>query len=193
MSKQDKKETSVKDNADQSLQNNSQYISKSIEETTRSLNQVFDDSKKSIERNITEAKSQIPRYTQSINEVQEQAVQATRDIAENYLEYQKQAIDSFQSIFTPYIENANNQMLNNQTLFRRLPEIYSKIANNYAENSVAVSRIMNNIAFSNVELFKNVINNTKEQSRQFAEIGKRNVKVYETIEKDSTNTLQNQL
>ena len=84
-------------------------------------------------------------------------------------------------------------MLNNQTLFRRLPEIYSKIANNYAENSVAVSRIMNNIAFSNVELFKNVINNTKEQSRQFAEIGKRNVKVYETIEKDSTNTLQNQL
>ena len=83
---------------------------------------------KRAERNITEAKSQIPRYTQSINEVQEQAVQATRDIAESYLEYQKQAIDSFQSIFTPYIENANNQMLNNQTLFRRLPEIYSKIA-----------------------------------------------------------------
>jgi hypothetical protein len=189
MSKQDKKETTVRDNVDQTLQNNSQFISRSIEETTQSLNQVFDESKKSIERNITEAKSQIPRYTQSINEVQEQAVQATRDIAESYLEYQKQAIDSFQSIFTPYIENANNQMLNNQTLFRRLPEIYSKIANNYAENSVAVSRIMNNIAFSNVELVKNVINNTKEQSRQFAEIGKRNVRVYETIEKDSTNTL----
>lgn len=187
MSKQDKKETTVKENLDQTIQNNNQVFNRAIEETTQTLNQVFDESKKSIERNITEAKSQIPRYTQSINEVQEQAVQATRDIAENYLEYQKQAIDSFQSIFTPYIENANNQLVNNQALFRRLPEIYSKIANNYAENSVAVSRIINNIAFSNVELVKNVINNTKEQSKQFAEIGKRNVKVYETIERDNRN------
>ncbi|VFJ13150.1 hypothetical protein [Candidatus Nitrosocosmicus franklandus] len=189
MSKQDKKETTIKDNVNQNLRNNNQFISRSIEETTHALNQVFDESKKSIEKNITEARNQIPRYTQSINEVQEQVVQATRDIAESYLDYQKQAIDSFQSIFTPYIESANNQMLNNQNLFNRLPEIYSKIANNYAENSVAVSRIMNNIAFSNVELVKNVINNTKEQTRQFAEIGKRNVRVYETIEKESTNTL----
>src|SRR5690606_4351122 len=83
-------------------------------------------------------------------------------IAENYLEYQKQAIDSFQSAFRPYVENANNQLWNNQDLYRKLPEIYSKFANNYAENSVAVSRIINNIAFSNVELFKNVISNTKE-------------------------------
>jgi vacuolar-type H+-ATPase subunit H len=188
MSKQDKKETTAKENVDQTIQNNAQVFNRAIEETTQTLNQVFDESKKSIERNITEAKSQIPRYTQSINEVQEQAIQATRDIADNYLEYQKQAIDSFQSIFTPYVENANNQLVNNQALFRRIPEIYSKIANNYAENSVAVSRIINNIAFSNVELVKNVISNTKEQSKQFAEIGKRNVKVYEAIERDNLNT-----
>jgi hypothetical protein len=188
MSKQDKKETTAKENVDQTIQNNAQVFNRAIEETTQTLNQVFDESKKSIERNITEAKSQIPRYTQSINEVQEQAIQATRDIADNYLEYQKQAIDSFQSIFAPYVENANNQLVNNQALFRRIPEIYSKIANNYAENSVAVSRIINNIAFSNVELVKNVISNTKEQSKQFAEIGKRNVKVYEAIERDNLNT-----
>jgi hypothetical protein len=188
MSKQDKKETTAKENVDQTIQNNAQAFNRAIEETTQTLNQVFDESKKSIERNITEAKSQIPRYTQSINEVQEQAIQATRDIADNYLEYHKQAIDSFQSIFAPYVENANNQLVNNQALFRRIPEIYSKIANNYAENSVAVSRIINNIAFSNVELVKNVISNTKEQSKQFAEIGKRNVKVYEAIERDNLNT-----
>ena len=58
-----------------------------------------------------EAKSQIPLYTKSITEVQEQAVQATRDIAENYLDYQKQTIDSFQTIVTPYFENANNSWI----------------------------------------------------------------------------------
>ena len=188
MSKQDKKENIVKDNFDQVVQNNNQLFNKAIEETTQSLNQVFSESKKNIERNISEARDQIPRYTQTINEVQEQAVQATKDIAENYLEYQKQAIDSFQSLFRPYVENANNQLSNNQDIFRKLPEIYSKLANNYAENSVAVSRIINNIAFSNVEIVKNVINNTKEQSKQITEIGKRSVKIYETIDSENRIT-----
>ena len=197
MSKQDnKKETTTttsgsttKDNLDQSVQNNNQIFNRVVEETTQSLNQVFDESKKSIERNINEAKNQIPIYTKTINEVQEQAVQATRDIAENYLDYQKQAIDSFQSIVTPYIENVNNQLWNNQDIFRRIPEIYSKMANNYAENSVALSRLFNNISFSNVDIVKTVINNTKEQSKQFAEIGKRNARVYESIERENRNTL----
>lgn len=188
MSKLDKKETTiVKDNVDQIIQNNNQLMNNAMEQNTQALNQAFYESKRSIEVNITEAKNQIPRYTQSINELQEQAVQASKDIAENYLEYQKQAIDSFQSVYGPYIENANNQLLSNQKLLTRLPETYSKLANNYAENSIAVSRIMNNAAFSNVEIAKTVINITKEQSRQFAEIGKRNVKVYETIEKDNRN------
>ncbi|WP_458743799.1 hypothetical protein [Candidatus Nitrosocosmicus sp. T] len=195
MSKQDKKETTTstsgsttKDNLDQAVQNNNQIFNRVVEETTQSLNQVFEESKKSIERNINEAKNQIPVYTKTINEVQEQAVQATRDIAENYLDYQKQAIDSFQSIVTPYIENVNNQLWNNQDIFRRIPEIYSKMANNYAENSVALSRLINNIAFSNVDIVKSVINNTKEQSKQFAEIGKRNARVYESVERENRNS-----
>ena len=195
MSKQDKKEittstsgSTTRDNLDQAVQNNNQIFNRVVEETTQSLNQVFEESKKSIERNINEAKNQIPVYTKTINEVQEQAVQATRDIAENYLDYQKQAIDSFQSIVTPYIENVNNQLWNNQDIFRRIPEIYSKMANNYAENSVALSRLFNNIAFSNVDIVKSVINNAKEQSKQFAEIGKRNARVYESVERDNRNS-----
>jgi hypothetical protein len=196
MSKQDRKETSTsstgsttKDNLDQVVQNNNEIFNRAVEETTQSLNQVFDESKKNIERNIDEAKNQIPVYTKTINEVQEQAVQATRDIAQNYLEYQKQIMVSYQSIVTPYFENANNQLWNNQDIFRRYPEVYSKIANNYAENTVAITRIMNNIAFSNVEIVKTVINNTKEQTKQFAEIGKRNARVYESFERDNRNSL----
>jgi hypothetical protein len=197
MSKQqDKKETSTsttgsttRDNIDQSIQINTEIFNRAVEENTRSLNQAFDESRKSIERNIAEARNQIPQYTKSINEVQEQAVQATRDIAENYLDYQKQTVDSFQSIVTPYFENANNQLWNNQDIFRRYPEVYSKMANNCAENTVAITRVMNNIAYSNVEIAKTVINNTKEQSKQFAEIGKRNARVYESIERENRNTL----
>ena len=198
MSKNDKKEindqTSSLDNNNVSkrqniYQSNQRLYNRVIEQNTESLEQAFDESKKSINENIREARNQIPRYTETVNQVQEQTLQATKDIAENYLEYQKQTIDSFQSISTPYIYNVNYQFLNSQDYFRRIPEIYSQLVNNYAENTIAMSRIFNDMAFSNVELFKNVVDNTKKQSKHLAEIGKRNVSVYERIERDSSDTL----
>jgi hypothetical protein len=192
MSKNDKKEindqTSSLDNKN-IYQSNQRLYNRVIEQNTESLEQAFDESKTNIDKSIREARNQIPRYTETVNQVQEQTLQATKDIAENYLEYQKQTIDSFQSISTPYLYNVNNQFLNNQDYFRRIPEIYSQLVNNYAENTIAMSRIFNDMAFSNVELFKNVVDNTKKQSKHLAEIGKRNVSVYERIERDSSDTL----
>jgi hypothetical protein len=198
MSKNDKKEindhTSSLDNNNvrnqqDIYQNNQRLYNSVIEQNTESLKQTFDESKKSIDESIREARNQIPRYTETVNQVQEQTLQATKDIAENYLEYQKQTIDSFQSVSTPYIHNVNNQFLNNQDYFRRMPEMYTKLVNNYAENTIAMSRIFNDMAFSNIEVFKNVVDNTKKQSKHLAEIGKRNVSVYERIERDSNDAL----
>ena len=45
------------------------------------------------------------------------------------------------------------------------------------------------MAFSNIELFKNVGDNIKKQSKHHAEIGKRNVSAYERIERDSNDAL----
>ncbi len=169
-------------------QSNQRLYNRVVEQNTESLEQAFDESKKSIDQSIREARNQIPRYTETVNQAQEQTLQATQDIAESYLEYQKQTIDSFQSISTPYIHNVNNQFLYNQDYFRRMPEIYSKLVNNYAENTIAMSRIFNDMTFSNIELYKNVVNNTKKQSKNLAEIGKRNVSAYERIERDSINS-----
>jgi hypothetical protein len=198
MSKNDKKEindhTSSLDNNNvrnqqDIYQNNQRLYNSIVEQNSESLKQTFDESKKSIDESIREARNQIPRYTETVNQVQEQTLQATKDIAENYLEYQKQTIDSFQSVSTPYIHNVNNQFLNNQDYFRRMPEMYTKLVNNYAENTIAMSRIFNDMAFSNIELFKNVVDNTKKQSKHLAEIGKRNVSTYERIERDNCSTL----
>jgi hypothetical protein len=198
MSKNDKKEindhTSSLDNNNvrnqqDIYQNNQRLYNSIVEQNSESLKQTFDESKKSIDESIREARNQIPRYTETVNQVQEQTLQATKDIAENYLEYQKQTIDSFQSVSTPYIHNVNNQFLNNQDYFRRMPEMYTKLVNNYAENTIAMSRIFNDMAFSNMELFKNVVDNTKKQSKHLAEIGKRNVSTYERIERDSNDAL----
>ena len=198
MSKNDKKEiseqTSSRVNKNIEYQqdiyrNNQRLYNKIVEENTESLEQAFDESKKNIDENIREARNQIPRYTESVNQVQEQTLQATKDIAESYLDYQRQAIDSFQAASTPYLYNVNNQLLNSQDYFRRIPEMYSKLVSNYAENTIAMSRIFNDMAFSNVQVFKHIVDNTKKQSKYLAEIGKRNVSAYERIERDSCDTL----
>ena len=177
------------DNQQDIYQNNQRLYNRIVEQNTESLEQAFDESKKNIDENIREARNQIPRYTETVNQVQEQTLQATKDIAESYLDYQKQAIDSFQSVATPYLYDVNNQILNTQDYFRTMPEIYSKLVNNYAENTIAMSRIFNDMAFSNIEVFKHVVDNTKKQSKYLAEIGKRNVSAYERIERDSNDAL----
>ena len=198
MSKNDKKEINDHtsslvnkniDNQQDIYQNNQRLYNRIIEKNTESLEQAFDESKTNIDKSIREARNQIPRYTETVNQVQEQTLQATKDITESYLEYQKQTIDSFQSISTPYLYNVNSQFLNNQDYFRRIPEIYSKIVNNFAENTISMSRIFNDMAFSNIELFKNVIDNTKKQSKHLAEIGKRNISAYERIERENNDVL----
>jgi hypothetical protein len=198
MSKNDKKEiseqTSSRLNKNIEYQqdiyrNNQRLYNKIVEENTESLEQAFDESKKNIDENIREARNQIPRYTESVNQVQEQTLQATRDIAESYLDYQRQTIDSFQSISTQYMYDVHSQFLNSQDYFRSIPEMYSKLVSNYAENTIAMSRIFNDMAFSNIDVFKNVVDNTKKQSKYLAEIGKRNVATYERIERDSSDTL----
>jgi hypothetical protein len=202
MSKHDKKETTTFSSPSSSTdsqstdnynrgytqQNNSQQssFSRSAEENKQSLNQSLDETKKSIQKNLDEARGQIPRYTQSISDAQEHTIQAAKEIADNYIEYQKQTLNSLQKIFTPYMENVNSQSQNNQDYFsKKLPEIYSKIISNYAENTIAVSRMFNDLVFANVDSFKNISNTAKEHSKHMLEIGKRNARLCGGIDQDN--------
>jgi vacuolar-type H+-ATPase subunit H len=159
-------------------------VSETLNESRQSLDQTLEETKKNIEKNTNEARNQIPRYTQSINDLQQQTIQATKEIADNYLEYQREAIKSIQSIFAPYMENSNNYYNQNnpQEYFgRRFPEVYSKISNNMAENTIAVSRVFNDLLFANIDAFKTIVSSTKEHSKHLSDIGKRTAKVYGDI------------
>ena len=191
MSKQNKKETtfisttSNSNHKDDFNQDNNQQIdhhhlsSRTEDKSKQSLNQVLDETKRNIEKNTDEARLQIPRYTQTVNELQEQVIQTSKDIADHYLEYQREVINSVQSIFAPYVENTNSNLLNNQEYFRKIPEIYSNITSNFAQNTMDVNRMFNELVFANVDAFKTVVNNAKEYSKHLTEIGKRNAKICE--------------
>ncbi len=120
------------------------------------------ESKKTMDRNTNEPGEKISRDSQAITNIQEQTGQATRDITGNYLDLQKQAIDSFQSVFMPYFQNVNNQLWNSQEFFKSISEMYSRLVSNYTESAIAFGRMWNDIAITNAGLFRNAATKARE-------------------------------
>ena len=145
------------------------------EDSAQAVIEATEEPKKSIEKIMTEAKNQsTPQYNnQSIaaaaaaaagsQERTSQTSQTSREITNNYLELQKEAIDSFQSAFIPYFQNIQNQFWNNQGYFKSISEMYSRLANNYIESAMALSRMWSEVMSSNMNL-KNANNSSSASS-----------------------------
>jgi len=69
------------------------------------INKTLDQTRDSIKKSVNEAKKDISTYTEQIINLQERAIDATRDIAENYIDSQKEIINSFnQTVWNPYVK-----------------------------------------------------------------------------------------
>ena len=165
----DKSIYQTSNNSQQSFSNNYD-----LEQTTQSVKKALEDSKRIIEKSREETRNQIPRFAQAITDTHEQAAQAAKEIAENYMEYQKRVFNSFRPVYTPFFENLHNQSWNNQEFFRIIPEMYSRMISIYTENLIAFGRILNDITFSNIGYYRSAVNDIKEHSKHLAEIGKTN-------------------
>jgi len=165
----DKSIYQTSNNSQQSFSNNYD-----LEQNTQSVKKALEDSKRIMEKSREETRNQIPRFAQAITDTHEQAAQAAKEIAENYMEYQKRVFNSFRPVYTPFFENLHNQSWNNQEFFRIIPEMYSRMISIYTENLIAFGRILNDIAFSNIGYYRSAVNDLKEHSKHLAEIGKTN-------------------
>src|SRR4249920_3849137 len=86
-----------------------------LSEQNHAVNKALDETRDNIRKTVDEARREIPRNTQAINDYQEHSLQSAKEIeiAESYLESQKQIIQSFQSTWVPYIENMYEAFRNN--------------------------------------------------------------------------------
>ena len=146
-----------------------------------SVNRSLDQTKDNINRSIDESRKQIPRFNDIVNSYQEQALQSTKEITENYIESQKSIINSFQSACGPYQQNFNNTV-NSWNSPDVVVNAYSRWVSNVADNTVSAMRTTNNIVFSNLDSMKTVLQQAKDNSKQ---IFNQNVNVAKTIEQNS--------
>ncbi|TLX83205.1 MAG: hypothetical protein E6L04_08920 [Thaumarchaeota archaeon] len=110
-------------------------------EVREDINISLDETKSSVRKTTEEAKKQVPQFTKAINEYQEESIEATRDIAENFLDSQKQVINSYQSLWAPYMENVQNTYWSYWASPDRMTENYTRAVSNITDSTIEFSRL----------------------------------------------------
>ena len=154
--------------------NNNQDFNESV---NRALNQTKDN----INRSIEESRNQIPHYNNIVNSYQEQTLQAVKEITENYIEYQKAIINSFQSAWRSYQQSLNNKV-NTCISPEAAANAYSRIVGTIADNSITALRTTNNLVFSSLDAYKTTMQHAKENTKQIFDI---NTKTAKTLEQNT--------
>ena len=155
-------------------------------EQQQSINKALDETKNNIRRATDEARKDIPHYTQAVNEYQEETIQAARQMADNYLESQREIINSMQSALLPQIEAANRAVTSNWTTPRHVTEQYARLVSAFADNTIAVTKLVNNTMFANLEAFKRSVQTARDNVKEFSRIGVNNAKTFEQVARETT-------
>lgn len=153
------------------------------------IENVLDKTKDEIKVATREAAKEIPQYTQRLGNIQEQTIQTTREIADNYIESQKEIISIYQSVWTPFVENANSRFWNYWSISPKgLAETYGTVVSSYADNVIAATRLTNNAISANMELFSTALQQTKDSSKEFSRLGVNAAKVFNEASNDLVNS-----
>src|SRR3954470_10671746 len=153
------------------------------QDVNESVNRALDQTKNNINRSIEESRNQIPHYNNIVNNYQEQALQAVKEITENYIESQKSIINSFQSAWRPFNQNINNKV-NTCMSPDAAANAYSRFVSNVADNTVTYLRTTNNLVFASLDAYKTTMQHAKENTKQILDINTKTAKTFEqnTIE-----------
>ncbi|HEX5921851.1 MAG TPA: hypothetical protein VFY55_08765 [Nitrososphaeraceae archaeon] len=160
-------------------------MSSNKEKNREIVNITLDETKSTVKRTTDEAIKEIPRYTKAVNEYQEETIQATKDIADNFLESQKEVIHSLQSLWIPYVENVQNSYWTYWTSPKRATENYARAVSNVTDSTIASTRLANNVLYANMEAWKTSIQHARDNSKEFSRLNANFARTFENIAKDS--------
>jgi hypothetical protein len=147
---------------------------------------VLDDTKDNIRKTLSEARKEIPRYTQTVNDSQEQTIEAIRDITDDYIESQKEIISLLQSAWAPLMEKT---FYNYWISPKNMTEVYyASLVNGFTDNLIAVIGLTNNMISVNTDTIKTSIQHTRKNLRELSRIGVTTAKAFEAISRNSVNT-----
>ena len=154
------------------------------QEFQSTINRSLDETKKNVRKSIDEARNQIPQYTNIVKNYQEQALESTAKMTDDYIEAQKSIINSVFDSSIPYYENV--QRMYNNWLSPRVPtELWARSVSNIAENISAATRINNDILFGNIDAMGRAFERAKQHTEELSRINVNNAKTIANTAKET--------
>ena len=143
-------------------------------EQQQAVNKALDETRDNIKKTTNEARKEIPRYTQIVNDYQENTIQAIREITDNFVDSQKDIIVNSFRLWSDWITSP-----------RQVAENYGKIVSSFADNALAVTRVLNNTVFANLDSVNTSVQHTKENVKELSKIGTNTVKTFQQVSSDN--------
>jgi len=128
------------------------------------INKTLDNTLNNVKRTTDEATREIPRYTQRIAEYQEQTIKTIKDIASDFIEAQKEVINSFQS----QVDNNSGGVVWNLYNPQRIAENHSVAVNNFTSYLLNTANLINNTLASNMRVYNTALEQTRDNLKACA-------------------------
>jgi hypothetical protein len=153
------------------------------EVTIRSI----DETKNNIHQALEEVKRETPRYSQTITDFQNQTADTTREIADNFLDSQKEVINSIQYVWTPIVQRTGYNwtttgMIGMSFFFffspGQIADIYARTIGAITEAYVASTRMATNLLFAGIEATRATTNYTRQNAKEAARITSNTAKTF---------------
>jgi hypothetical protein len=156
------------------------------------LHRSLDETKENVKKSIDEARTQIPQFTHVVTNYQEQVLQSTGKMVEDYVEAQKSVMNAVFNSANPYYENAN-RVFSYWFSPRVSAEIYARLVSNIVENVSASARISNDILFGNIEALGNDFERAQRHTKEFTRINADTAKAIENTAREVSVNSQRSL
>jgi len=143
-------------------------------EQQQAVTKVIDETRDNIKKTTNEARKEIPRYTQIVNDYQENTIQAIREITDNFVDSQKDIIVNSFRLWSDWVSSP-----------RQVAENYGKIVSSFADNAVAATRVLNNTVFANLDSVNKSVQHTTDNLKELSKIGANTVKTFQQVSSDN--------
>ena len=152
---------------------------------TENINIALDETKSIVKKTTDEAVKEIPRFTKAVNEYQQETIQATKDIADNFLDSQKEVIHSMQSLWIPYVENVQNSYASYWVSPQRFTENYARAVSNITDSTIVANRLANNYIFASMDAWKNSMQHARDNAVEFSRLSTNVANTFENTARDN--------
>ncbi len=150
---------------------------KTLNQQQDAVNKTLDNTLHNIKRSTDEARREIPQYTQRITEYQEKTIQTVKDISSDFIEAQKQVVNSFQS----QLDRSGVWNLYNP---ERIAENHAVMVNYFTSYLLNTSNLINNALASNMRVYNTALEQTRDNLKTLT---KTNIDYIKSVNRHNTD------